>query len=175
MLRTSSAPDDTRRHARRVRQLAALIAAALDLPAAEVAMIRRDAPLHDVGKRQIPEAVLLKPGPLTDAEWELMKSHATVGAKVLSYRRSGIMRMVERIALSHHERLDGSGYPEGFAGDQITLCARIVAVADVFDALSSERPYRAAWPEPDVVAEIQRGRGTHFDPAVVDAFLSQYR
>jgi len=165
--------DDTGLHTRRVGELSARIATAMGLPEEEVEMIRRTAPLHDVGKIGIPDGVLLKPGALIASEWELMKRHTTIGAQILSAGRSDMVRMAELIALSHHERWDGGGYPYGAAGEAIPLCARIVALADVYDALSSDRPYRAAWPHERVVAEITASRGTHFDPAVVDAFLSQ--
>jgi putative two-component system response regulator len=164
--------DDTGMHTRRVAELSARIAVALGLPDAEVEMIRRTAPLHDVGKIGIPDGVLLKPGKLNEGEWETMKRHTEVGAQILSAGRSEMVRMAEAIALGHHERWDGTGYPRGLAGDAIPRGARVVALADVYDALSSDRPYRAAWPRERVLAEIAAGRGTHFDPAVVDAFLT---
>lgn len=164
--------DDTGLHTRRVAELSARIAAAMGMPAAEVEMIRRTAPLHDVGKIGIPDGVLLKPGRLSDGEWALMKRHTLIGAQILSAGRSEMVRMAEEIARYHHERWDGSGYPGGAAGEEIPLCARIVALADVYDALSSDRPYRPAWPPDRVLAEIEAGRGTHFDPAVVDVFLT---
>ncbi|HLM67544.1 MAG TPA: HD domain-containing phosphohydrolase [Longimicrobium sp.] len=164
--------DDTGLHTRRVAELSARIALALGMPDAEVEMIRRTAPLHDVGKIGIPDGVLLKPGKLNEGEWELMKRHTTVGAQILSQGRSEMVRMAEAIALGHHERWDGTGYPQGLAGDAIPRSARVVALADVYDALSSDRPYRPAWPRERVLAEIAAGRGTHFDPAVVDAFLT---
>ena len=164
--------DDTGLHTRRVAELSARIAAAMGLPEAEVEMIRRTAPLHDVGKIGIPDGVLLKPGTLNDGEWALMKRHTAIGAQILSAGRSEMVRMAEAIALGHHERWDGGGYPQAVSGDAIPLCARIVALADVYDALSSDRPYRPAWPRDRVLAEIAAGRGTHFDPAVVDAFLA---
>jgi putative two-component system response regulator len=165
--------DDTGMHTRRVAELSARIAAAMGLPGTEVEMIRRTSPLHDVGKIGIPDGVLLKPGKLSEGEWELMKRHTLIGAQILSSGRSEMVRMAEQIALSHHERWDGGGYPAGAAGEAIPLSARIVALADVYDALSSDRPYRPAWPRERVMAEITAGRGTHFDPCVVDAFLAQ--
>ncbi|HEX6038577.1 HD-GYP domain-containing protein [Longimicrobium sp.] len=164
--------DDTGLHTRRVAELSARIAAAMGLPAAEVEMLRRTAPLHDVGKIGIPDGVLLKPGKLNEGEWELMKRHTVIGAQILSAGRSEMVRMAEQIALSHHERWDGRGYPLGTAGEAIPLSARIVALADVYDALSSDRPYRPAWPHDRVMDEIRAGRGTHFDPGVVDVFLT---
>ena len=165
--------DDTGMHTRRVGELAARIAAAVGLPPAQVEMIRRTAPLHDVGKIGIPDGVLLKAGRLTPDERALMQRHTLVGAQILSAGSSEMVRMAESIALAHHERWDGAGYPHGTAGDAIPLAARIVALADVFDALSSHRPYRPAWPHARVLAEIAAGRGSHFDPRVVDAFLAE--
>jgi putative two-component system response regulator len=163
--------DDTGIHTRRVGELSARIAAAMGMDAEEVEMIRRTAPLHDLGKVGIPDGVLLKAGRLTDAERELMQRHTDIGAEILASGRSRMVRMAEEIARSHHERWDGTGYPRGTAGDAIPLAARIVALADFYDALSSDRPYRTAWPRERVVEEIMDGRGTHFDPCVVDAFV----
>lgn len=165
--------DDTGVHTRRVGELSARIAAAMELPAAEVEMIRRTAPLHDLGKVGIPDGVLLKPGRLSQGERELMQRHTQIGAEILASGRSRMVRMAEEIARSHHERWDGTGYPLGLAGEAIPLPARIVALADFYDALSSDRPYRAAWPRERVVDEIAAGRGTHFDPRVVDAFVQR--
>jgi putative two-component system response regulator len=165
--------DDTGTHTRRVGELSARIAAAMGLPAAEVEMIRRTAPLHDLGKVGIPDGVLLKPCRLSDGERALMQRHTRIGAEILAAGRSRMVRMAEEIAASHHERWDGGGYPAGLAGEAIPLAARIVALADFYDALSSDRPYRAAWPRDRVVREIAAGRGAHFDPAVVDAFVRE--
>lgn len=164
--------DDTGLHTRRVAELSARIARAMGMPDAQVEMILRTAPLHDVGKIGIPDGVLLKPGKLSEGEWALMQRHTTIGAQLLSAGRSEMVRMAEAIALGHHERWDGTGYPQGLAGDAIPLSARVVALADVYDALSSDRPYRPAWPRERVLAEIAAGRGTHFDPGVVDAFFA---
>lgn len=163
--------DDTGVHTRRVGELSARIAAAMGMEAEVVEMIRRTAPLHDLGKVGIPDGVLLKPGRLTAAERELMQRHTDIGAEILAAGRSRMVRMAEEIARSHHERWDGSGYPQGTAGEGIPLAARIVALADFYDALSTDRPYRAAWPRIRVVEEIAAGRGSHFDPCVVDAFV----
>lgn len=164
--------DETGLHTRRVGETSARIAAALGLPATDVELVRRSAPLHDVGKIGVPDGVLLKPGKLTDDERALMQRHAEIGRDLLSEGRSEVLRMAESIAWAHHERWDGSGYPRGLSREAIPLPARIVALADVFDALSSDRPYRAAWPPERVLAEIVAGRGTHFDPRIVDAFLA---
>jgi putative two-component system response regulator len=162
--------DTTGQHTERVGQMAALLARELGLPDAQVSLVRRAAPLHDVGKIGIPDSILLKLGPLTPAEFELVKTHTTIGARILSGSRFALLRLAEEIAFSHHERWDGNGYA-GLAGNQIPLAGRIVAVADVFDALTQKRPYKAAWPLDDAVAEIDRQRGRQFDPDVVDAFL----
>lgn len=164
--------DSTGQHTRRVGELAARIAAELGLERDEVELIRRAAPLHDVGKVAIPDAILMKPGDLTPEEFEVMKTHTTVGAKILAEGSSELMARAEEIAIGHHENWEGGGYPHGARGDEIPLPARIVAVADVFDALSHARVYRPAWPRAEVVDHIERGRGRKFDPEVVDAFRS---
>jgi putative two-component system response regulator len=164
--------DDTREHARRIGRTCALIAIGLGVPDAEVELISRAAPLHDIGKIGIPDAILLKPGKLTQAEFEQIKRHTTIGADILSGSRSRLLRMAESIALTHHERWDGSRYPLGLAGEEIPLAGRIVAVADVFDALTHERPYKEAWSISDAVAEIVSQSGRQFDPAIVEAFTS---
>jgi len=164
--------DETGRHAHRVGELAARLALALGLPARQVELVRRAAPLHDVGKIGVPDSILLKTGRLTPGEFDVMKTHTVVGAALLSGGRSELVTLAQRIARSHHERWDGTGYPDGLAGEAIPLEARLVAVADVVDALSHDRPYRPAWPMDAVLAELRRGCGTQFDPAVVDAFFS---
>jgi putative two-component system response regulator len=165
--------DDTGRHTFRVGQMSAAIADALGLPREAVELIRAAAPLHDVGKIGVPDHILLKAGKLTPEEFAVMKTHTTIGAAILAGGRSALVIEAERIALNHHERWDGTGYPDGLAGNAIPLGARIVAVADVFDALTHERPYRAAWPLDRVMGEIRAQTGHHFDPAVVAAFLTQ--
>jgi putative two-component system response regulator len=163
--------DDTGQHTRRVGELSARAARELGLDDATVELIRRAAPLHDTGKIAIPDAILLKPGRLTPEEFEIMKTHTTAGARMLSGGRTPLMHLAEKIALSHHERWDGGGYPHGLAGDAIPLAARIVAIADFYDALAHDRPYRSAWEQPAIVAEIERGAERHFDPAVAEVFL----
>ena len=162
--------DNTGQHTERVGQMAALLARQLGRSDAQISLIRRAAPLHDVGKIGIPDAILLKLGKLTSAEFELVKTHTTIGARILSGSRFALLRLAEEIAFSHHERWDGHGYT-GLAADRIPLAGRIVTVADVFDALTQKRPYKAAWPVEEAVAEIDRQRGRQFDPSVVDAFL----
>ena len=164
--------DDTGQHTRRVGDLSVIIAARLGEPDARVELIRLAAPLHDLGKIAIPDAILGKPGKLTESEFAYMRTHTTVGAQMLSGSAFALLAMAEEIALTHHEKWDGSGYPSGFVGDAIPIAGRIVAVADVFDALTHERPYKAAWSKSDAVSEITAQAGRHFDPQVVEAFLS---
>jgi putative two-component system response regulator len=164
--------DDTGRHTLRVGQLSAAIAETLELPSEVVELIRAAAPLHDVGKIGIPDHILLKSGKLTPEEFAVMKAHTTIGGAILAGGRSALVIEAERIALNHHERWDGTGYPNGLSGNAIPLGARIVAVADVFDALTHERPYRPAWAVDRVMEEIRAQSGHHFDPAVVAAFVT---
>ncbi len=164
--------DDTGLHTKRVGATAGRIAQALVWSPAQIELIIRAAPLHDVGKIGIADAILLKPGKLTEDEFAIMKRHTIIGAKMLSGSTSPWLKMAEEIALSHHERWNGKGYPQGLSGDDIPIVGRIVAVADVFDALTHERPYKEAWPVEDAVAEIQRQSAIHFDPTVVAAFSS---
>jgi putative two-component system response regulator len=162
--------DNTGQHTERVGQMAALLAQEAGLPDSLVSLIRRAAPLHDVGKIGIPDAVLLKLGKLTDSEFALVKTHTTIGARILSGSKFAMLRLAEEIAFSHHEHWDGGGY-EGLSGESIPLAGRIVTIADVFDALTQKRPYKAAWSIGEALAEIERQRGRQFDPTLVDAFL----
>ena len=164
--------DRTGAHTRRVGESAAAIARALGLPPEEVETIRRVAPLHDVGKIGIPDAILLSPGRLTDPEFEVMKSHTDIGGDLLSGSDSALLQCAESIARSHHEHWDGRGYPRGLSRGAIPLEGRIVAVADTFDALSHSRPYKPAWSVDESLDAIRAGAGSHFDPEVVDAFVS---
>ena len=164
--------DDTHQHTERVGRTAALIARELGLPDDAVALIRRAAPLHDIGKVGISDAVLLKPGKLTAEEYGAMQDHVKIGARILAEGKSPVLRLARKIALTHHERWDGSGYPQGHSGEPIPLAGRIAAVADVFDALTHERPYKSAWSLADAVNEIERLAGEHFDPRVVEAFAA---
>jgi putative two-component system response regulator len=138
----------------------------------EVAEIALAAPLHDIGKIALPDSILLKAGPLAPEEYEQMKSHVRVGADILAGSSSELLHMAEQIAATHHERWDGTGYLKGLRGEQIPLVGRIVAVADVFDALTHRRPYKEPWPLERAVAEVFASSGTHFDPDVVTAFAS---
>jgi putative two-component system response regulator len=162
--------DDTQEHAWRIGRTCALLARAVEHPEPRVELIRRAAPLHDIGKIGIPDAVLLKRGKLTDAEFAVIKMHTTMGAEILSGSRSPMLRLAEEIALTHHERWDGRGYPRGLVAEDIPLEGRIVAVADVFDALTHERPYKEAWPLEKAVAEILNQAGRQFDPRLTAAF-----
>jgi PAS domain S-box-containing protein/putative nucleotidyltransferase with HDIG domain len=162
--------DETGQHTRRVGDLSARLAAELGLAAEEVELLRRAAPLHDVGKIGIPDTILLKPGRLTPDEFDQVKTHTVIGAKMLAGGGFPLLETAECIARSHHERWDGTGYPAGLAGGDIPLAGRIVAIADVFDALTHNRPYKSAWSKEEGLAEIEAQRGRQFDPELVDAF-----
>jgi putative two-component system response regulator len=163
--------DATGQHTDRVGQLCGLLARELGLPQERATLLTRTAPLHDLGKVAIADAVLLKKGPFDEKERDVMRKHSALGAKLLSGGTSELVQMAEEIALFHHERWDGLGYPCGLEGDEIPLTARVVSVADAFDALIHIRPYKHAWSVPDALAEIERERGGQFDPQVVDALL----
>jgi HD-GYP domain-containing protein (c-di-GMP phosphodiesterase class II) len=158
-------------HIERMGRLCERLAREVGMNAHEADLLRHASALHDVGKVGISDDILLKPGKLDPAEWATMKTHTTIGASILSGSRSELVQLAEQIALSHHERWDGGGYPRGLEGEQIPLAARICAVCDVFDALLSPRPYKDAWPLGDVITELASLRGNHLDPALVDAFL----
>jgi putative two-component system response regulator len=162
--------DDTYQHAQRVGISAALIAQALELPDSFVDMIRDAAPLHDIGKVGMSRRILLKPDKLTPAEWMHMMRHVEIGAQILASARSPVLRLAGEIARTHHERWDGNGYLAGLTGTDIPLSGRITALADVWDTLTHERPYKKAWDEDRALAEIQAQAGLHFDPRVVEAF-----
>jgi putative two-component system response regulator len=162
--------DATYEHPQRVGRSAALLAERLGLANEAADHIRRAAPLHDVGKVGVPDRILLKPSRLTAAEFELMKNHTLIGAEILAGSSWPVLQMAEEIALSHHERWDGTGYPNGKVEEEIPMSGRIVIVADNFDALTHSRPYAAAWDADKAAAEIRRQSGQHFDPDVVEAF-----
>jgi len=164
--------DDTGQHTRRVGRTAAEVARALELPPREVGGIRMAAPLHDVGKIGIPDSILLSADKLSDDHIKVMKTHCVIGAELLSSEDVPLLQLAAEIALSHHERWDGKGYPYGRAGDDIPLAGRIVAVADVFDALTHHRPYKNAWLQEAALEEIVALSGLAFDPDVVSAFES---
>lgn len=165
---------DTGEHVSRVARICQVIAEGLGLPPERCRMIYLAAPLHDIGKIGIADAILSKPGKLTPEEMARMREHVTIGGNILADADSDLIRTAELIARSHHERWDGTGYPEGLSGANIPVEARIVALADVFDALCSERPYKRAWPIEEAYAEILRGSGAHFDPACVAAFVERW-
>ena len=162
--------DNTGQHTQRVGQMSALLARQLGQPDSQVSLMARAAPLPDVGKIGVPDTILLKMGKLTPAEFEVVKQHTVIGARILSGGKFPLLRLAEEIAFCHHERWDGEGYA-GMRGTDIPLAGRIVAVADVFDALTQQRPYKPAWPVAEAIAEIDRQRERQFDPGVVDAFL----
>jgi len=164
---------ETGAHIQRMAHFSQLIAAGLGLEAAECDLILKAAPMHDVGKIAIPDHILLKPGKLTTAEFDLMKRHAEYGYEIMRDGHSALLDMAAIIAWSHHEKYDGSGYPRALAGEDIPLHGRIVAVADVFDALTSSRPYKPAWPLEQAFEFLRNGSGTHFDPACIDIFLDR--
>lgn len=159
--------DQTSIHTRRVSYYATAIALELHLPTPEIALLYQAARLHDIGKIGVPDAILLKKGTLTSEEWDKVKTHTLVGDHILSGGRSALLQMAREIAVSHHECWDGSGYPHGLSGESIPLVGRIVGVADVFDALTHRRPYKAAWPLKESIQEIERLSGSRFDPQVV--------
>ena len=163
--------EDTGDHIVRMSRYSALLAEKLRLPPDEVKSIRYAAPMHDVGKIGTPDHILLKSGKLTDQEFDLMKTHTTIGAKILGNSKAKILQVAEQIALSHHEKWNGRGYPQGLSGDKIPLVGRIVAIADTFDALTSKRPYKPPYPISTALEIIKKARGQHFDPDVVDVFL----
>lgn len=164
--------DDTGQHTRRVGVVAALLARELGVPEEQVDLIRRAAPLHDLGKIGVPDAVLLKAGPIDPRERAVMRRHTHIGSRILSRSSFPLMRLAAEIAACHHEWWDGTGYPAGLAGEEIPLSSRIVALADVYDSLTHARPYKRAWSMEEAVAEITAYRGRQFDPAVVDGFLN---
>ena len=167
-----SRDEETGMHIVRIGNLCHRVGLAVGLSPYEAELLRYASAMHDIGKIAIPDHILRKQGRLDDAEWEIMKSHAARGAAILAGSSSPLVRMAETIALTHHERWDGSGYPNGLKGDEIPMVGRISAVCDVFDALMSRRPYKDAWPVQETLDELRRRSGTQFDPRVVDAFMS---
>jgi two-component system response regulator RpfG len=164
--------EETGYHLIRMARYSRLIADAIGLDRDDAESIELAAPLHDIGKIGIPDQILLKPGKLDEAEWQVMRRHPLIGHDILKGSASKYMRMGALIALGHHEKYDGSGYPNGLVADHIPLSARIVAVADVYDALTSLRPYKPAWPAERAFHYLAAQRGRHFDPRLTDAFLS---
>jgi len=164
--------NETGMHVIRMSYYSRIIAESLNLNSEWVDMLYNSSPMHDIGKIGIPDHVLLKPGKLDDDEWEIMKKHVTYGVEILEGHQSDLLKMAVEIAETHHEKFDGTGYPNGLVGENIPLTGRIVAISDVFDALTSERPYKKAWSTEKAVAYIEEETGKHFDPQIVDAFKS---
>ncbi|AVY92644.1 putative two-component system response regulator [Microvirgula sp. AG722] len=156
--------NETGLHVVRMSHYARVLALAAGYSPSAAEELLHAAPMHDVGKIGIPDAILQKPGKLTDAEWQIMRQHTVIGARIIGEHDSGLLRMAAIIALNHHEKWDGSGYPQGLRGENIPHVARIVAIADVFDALTSVRPYKQAWPVEKALALIRDESGRHFDP-----------
>jgi putative two-component system response regulator len=161
--------DDTMQHTQRVGAISARIAEVLGLPSTLARTLRLAAPLHDIGKIGVPDNILLKLGKLTEQEYDVIKTHTTIGARILSGSSHLLLQMAEQIAQTHHERWDGNGYLTGLKGEDIPLVSRIVAVADVFDALTHQRPYKDPWPVDEALKEIESQSGLQFDPDVVAA------
>jgi putative two-component system response regulator len=158
-------------HVIRMSYYARQLALAAGYSAARAEDLLNAAPMHDVGKIGIPDAILQKPGKLDADEWNVMRSHAQIGAAIIGEHAGGLLKMARTIALTHHEKWDGSGYPQGLKGEEIPHEGRIVAIADVFDALTSERPYKRAWTVEEAIATMQRDSGTHFDPDLLALFV----
>lgn len=163
---------ETGSHIKRMGYYTEAIAKAMALPPQDIEAILYAAPMHDIGKIGIPDRILLKPGPLDEQEWNFMKQHTIIGGNILSGSDSYVIQMAEQVALAHHEKWDGSGYPKGLKGLEISLWGRISAIADVFDALTTRRPYKEAFPLEYSLEILEKSRGAHFDPEVVDAFFS---
>ncbi|MEW6370974.1 MAG: two-component system response regulator [Pseudomonadota bacterium] len=165
--------NETGLHVIRMSHFARILGLAAGMTEQEAEDLLHAAPMHDVGKIGIPDRILQKAGPLDADEWKIMQSHAAIGAEIIGQHEGGMLRLAHDIALTHHEKYDGSGYPKGLAGEQIPLTGRIVAIADVFDALTSVRPYKRAWSEEEAVDYLVQQKGKHFDPALVDLFIVQ--
>jgi len=163
--------NETGLHIIRMSQISALLAQAEGMSESEVDLLLNASPMHDIGKIGIPDHILLKPGKFEPNEWEIMKTHSTIGADILSGDDADLLIMASEIALTHHEKWDGSGYPNGLKGEEIPLVGRITAIADVFDALTSVRPYKKAWPISEAVEYIKAESGKHFDPYLVEHFV----
>jgi putative two-component system response regulator len=163
--------NDTSKHVLRMSHYSRIIAKAIGMDDTQADLLLNAAPMHDIGKIGIPDRVLLKPGKLDAEEWALMKRHVEFGVNIIGEHESELLSMARTVALTHHEKWNGTGYPNGLAGERIPLVGRIVAIADVFDALTTERPYKAAWSVEKAVNHIKDEAGEHFDPILVQAFL----
>jgi len=164
--------EDTAAHIRRIGEYTRIIGREIGMSGYEQEMLIYATPMHDIGKIGIPDRILLKPGKLDPEEWVIMQQHTIFGCKILTVEADGFLELARSIALTHHERWDGSGYPQGLAGEKIPVAGRITAVADVFDALSSNRPYKKALPLEESASIVFGERGAHFDPRMVDAFVA---
>ena len=171
---TENKSEQTGKHVRRVAEYSLLMAEEMGIDEDEAKMIRLASTMHDIGKLLIPDSILEKPARLTDEEFAVIKKHPGYGGDLLNNVEGDVMRMARTVALEHHERPDGRGYPEGKKGNSLSIEGRIVAVADVYDALTSNRSYKKAWDEKDAYEEIVKGRGTQFDEGVIDAFIKAY-
>lgn len=158
-------------HVIRISKYSQQIALSYGLDEAEAVFIMNVAPMHDIGKIGIPDKILLKPGKLNKEEWKIMKTHPVIGSEIIKGHSSELLKQAKIAAFTHHEKWNGTGYPAGISGEDIPLIGRIIAVSDVFDALTNERPYKKAWPAEDAIDHINREKGKHFDPKLVDAFF----
>ncbi|MEX5745171.1 two-component system response regulator [Massilia sp. X63] len=165
--------NETGLHVIRMSHFSRILGIAAGMSELEADDLLHAAPMHDVGKIGIPDRILQKPGPLDPDEWKVMQSHVMIGAEIIGEHEAGMLALASQIALTHHEKYDGSGYPRGLRGDAIPLSGRIVAIADVFDALTSKRPYKRAWTEQEALDFLREQKGRHFDPALVDLFIEQ--
>ncbi len=163
--------DETGSHVLRISKYCEILAKGLNMSKEQVWMITKASPLHDIGKIGIPDSILLKPAPLTSAEFEIMKTHPVIGTAILKNTKSNLLKVAEQIAESHHEKWDGSGYPKGLSGEEIPIAGRITALADVFDALTMKRCYKPAFSIEKSTEIMREGRGTHFDPKIIDVFF----
>lgn len=165
--------NETGLHVIRMSHFSRILGIAAGMTEHEADDLLHAAPMHDVGKIGIPDRILQKPGPLDAEEWKIMQSHVTIGAEIIGEHAGGMLALARSIALTHHEKYDGSGYPNALAGEDIPLVGRITAIADVFDALTSERPYKRAWSEDEAVDFLLQQKGRHFDPQLVDLFVAE--
>lgn len=165
--------NETGLHVIRMSHFARILGLAAGLSEQEADDLLHAAPMHDVGKIGIPDRILQKAGPLDADEWAIMQGHARIGAEIIGQHETGMLRLAHDIAITHHEKYDGTGYPHRLAGEAIPLAGRIVAIADVFDALTSVRPYKRAWSEEEAIAHLVQQKGKHFDPLLVDLFIAQ--
>jgi len=165
--------NETGLHVIRMSHYARVLALAAGFSETQAEELLNAAPMHDVGKIGVADAVLRKPGKLDPDEWAAMQAHAEMGARIIGEHASGLLHTAHQIALTHHEKWDGSGYPRGLSGGDIPIEGRIVAIADVFDALTSERPYKRAWTVDEAVDLLRREAGRHFDPELVELFIAE--